>query len=616
MGSDTKQYNKANNTMNTAYTVQGSQNMEKLFSKPLPSLRSGAFYNTFPYPTKISPEAIAVYIACATNPGETVLDAFAGSGSTGIAALLCEHPTEQMIKTAEKLGVNPVWGKRNAILYEIGTYASFATKTITNRLKGSEYKKVISDYLTKAELQLSEMYSAKDPSGGQGVIRYAIWSEILICPECGNEIEYFANGTSRDPASFYNEVECPHCLKKHSVEKMTFATEDYYDRILGKTLSRKKRKIAWVYGSTNGENWDRKATDEDEEKIREINDNVDIFDSPKKLMWGDLHRAGYHYGISHLHHFYTVRNYLVMSKLWELAEMYPAREADAIKLLLLSYNEAHCTLMTRIVAKRNMKDFVLTGAQSGVLYISRLPVEKNIILGLHRKAKSFEKAYTLLEKCTGEIEVRNQTSVKMIEADNSIDFIFTDPPFGDFIPYAEVNQINELWLPQVTDRGQEIIISNAQNKTIQSYQDMLSTVFAELGRVIKKDRHIAVVFHAAKAKVWRAFSDAMEKSCLTIEMSSILDKTQSTFKQVVSKDSVQGDPVFLLKKSEHINDNLQSDRQILERVLATNPYSTEREKRHCYSLYIGQCMENGIVVNMDAKQVYDYIETLKEGELS
>ena len=107
------------------------RNLEKLFSKPLPSTRGGSFYNTFPYPTKISPEAIAVYIASATNPDDTVLDAFAGSGSTGIAALLAEHPTEKMLETANSLGVEPIWGKRNAILYEIGTYAAFATKTIS-----------------------------------------------------------------------------------------------------------------------------------------------------------------------------------------------------------------------------------------------------------------------------------------------------------------------------------------------------------------------------------------------------------------------------------------------------------------------------------------------------
>ena len=123
------------------------QNIEKLFSKPLPSTRGGAFYNTFPYPTKISPEAIAVYIASATNPNDTVLDAFAGSGSTGIAALLAEHPTDKMIEIARGLGVEPVWGKRNAVLYEIGTYATFAIKTITNRLRAKEYADAVNDFI-------------------------------------------------------------------------------------------------------------------------------------------------------------------------------------------------------------------------------------------------------------------------------------------------------------------------------------------------------------------------------------------------------------------------------------------------------------------------------------
>ena len=68
--------------------------IKKLFERPLPSARSGAFFNTFSYPTKISPESIAVYIASMTKPGDTVLDTFGGSGSTGIAALLCEHPTD------------------------------------------------------------------------------------------------------------------------------------------------------------------------------------------------------------------------------------------------------------------------------------------------------------------------------------------------------------------------------------------------------------------------------------------------------------------------------------------------------------------------------------------
>ena len=88
----------------------------KLYTTALPSSRSGVFYNTFAYPTKISPETVAIYIAAHTKPGDTVLDVFGGSGSTGLAALMCEHPTEAMIKSARDMNLQPVWGAMNAVI--------------------------------------------------------------------------------------------------------------------------------------------------------------------------------------------------------------------------------------------------------------------------------------------------------------------------------------------------------------------------------------------------------------------------------------------------------------------------------------------------------------------
>ena len=592
---------------------QTIQNIDKLFSKPLPSSRSGAFYNTFPYPTKISPEAIAVYIASMTQPGETVLDAFSGSGSTGIAALLCEHPTENIKKTAKAFGVDPIWGKRNAVLYEIGTYASFATKTLTNHLKANEYAEAVENFIAKAEALVGEMYVAQSPEGVLGTLRYAIWTEVLVCPGCESELEYFQYGTSRNPATFRDTITCPHCNKTSLVADMAFAKEDYSDTLIGKTISRKKRKLAWVYGTSGNKNWDRATVPNDTELIRKIEDEFIPLNAPCEIEWGDLYRAGYHYGITHLHHFYTTRNYAVFSKLWHLTETYPAREKDALRLLLLSYNSAHCTLMTRVVAKKNSKDFILTGAQSGVLYVSKLPVEKNILLGLRRKAKPFEEVYRMLEDCHGRVEVKNCSSMKMHEADQSVDFVFTDPPFGDFIPYAEVNQINELWLQNVTERREEVIISNAQNKSLESYRDMLTNVFNEIRRVTQQNSPIAVVFHAAKASVWDIFSEAIAAAGLEIQQSSFLDKTQASFKQVVSKASVQGDPLFLLRDSKGRNNYAICDEQILKTVIAENPHKTEIERRHCYSLYVGKCMEAGVPVQKDASQIYEYIQMLTEG---
>ena len=590
-------------------------NIKALYTKPLPSSRSGAFYNTFPYPTKISPEAIAVYIACTTNPGDTVLDAFAGSGSTGVAALLCEHPTKRMKEIAKSLDVTPVWGARNAVLYEIGTYASFAIKTILSRITNSEFTEAVDGFLNKAQDLVGKLYEVTDPAGATGTIRYIIWSEVLICPNCHAEISYFERGTSRNPVQFKDEIVCPHCKKVHHIDEMPFATEEYYDASLQRQTSRKKRIPAWIYGTTNGCNWDRQATEAEVSRVKEIEDNYPFNDTPQEIQWGELHRAGYHYGITHLHHFYTARNYIVMSKLWKLTETYAENIADALKLLLLSYNASHCTLMTRVVAKKKAKDFILTSAQSGVLYISKLPVEKNILLGLKRKVKPFAEAYTMLQDCTGQVTIRNSSSAKMKESDNSIDFVFTDPPFGDFIPYAEVNQINELWLNKVTRREDEIIISASQGKDVLTYQKLLTQVFSEINRVLKPTHYASIVFHAAKAKVWDAFSEAVTGAGLQIVLTNILDKTQASFKQVVSDGSVQGDPLFLLKKSsarKHVSQ--LTDKDVLRSLLTDHMTDPSFDNRTCFSWYVNRCMKLGVDVKMDAKQVYEFYNSQKKAK--
>lgn len=592
------------------------KDIKKIFESPLPSERSGAFFNTFSYPTKISPESIAVYIAAATNPGETVLDTFGGSGSTGIASLLCEHPTVRMKELASKLGINPIWGARNAIGYEIGTYGSFAAKTISNRLKANEFKKAVTDFIGKEKEQLMNYYSAADPNGQIGTIRHIIWSEILLCPHCGGEISFFDSGTKRNPVIFEKEMVCPHCGKKASVDEMKYQTEEYMDGLVGDKALRKKRIPSWVYGTTNGNNWDRAASAEDIEKANTIEQEMqDLNDAPKEIQWGELHRNGYHYGISYLHQFYTSRNYLVMRKLWDASSEYSQIVKDALRLLLLSYNASHCTLMTRVVAKKNAKDFVLTGAQSGVLYISKLPVEKNIILGLKRKAKPFYEAYKILENCTGSFLVRNKSSEELEEEDNTIDFVFTDPPFGDFIPYAEVNQINELWLEKVTERKKEIIISASQNKGINDYQEMLSKVFSEIKRVLKDSSYAAIVFHAAKAQVWTAFVGSVSKAGLNVELTNILDKKQASFKQIVSEASVQGDPLLLIRKGTQKISVSESEEDIIERIVLTMEDEGILDERRVYSLYVNECLRKNIHVTYDAKDAYVLIRQLRKGIL-
>jgi DNA modification methylase len=66
--------------------------VDALYKNPMSATRTGPLYSAFPYPTKISPEAIALFIAAHTKPGDTIFDGFAGSGTTGLAGLHYRQP--------------------------------------------------------------------------------------------------------------------------------------------------------------------------------------------------------------------------------------------------------------------------------------------------------------------------------------------------------------------------------------------------------------------------------------------------------------------------------------------------------------------------------------------
>lgn len=158
-----------------------------LYATPLPATRNGPLYTAFPYPTKISPEAIALYIATHTSPGATVFDGFAGSGTTGLAALLCDDPPDQLRNQAAKLGLRPRWGPRNAVLYEISGLGAFVANTLNNPPCPQRFRNAAEQVLREVTDELGWMYAAEDPDGGQGCFRHVVRSDVVICPDCGHQ---------------------------------------------------------------------------------------------------------------------------------------------------------------------------------------------------------------------------------------------------------------------------------------------------------------------------------------------------------------------------------------------------------------------------------------------
>lgn len=521
-----------------------------LYKHAIQSTRSGPLFNAFPYPTKISPEAAALFIASHTLPGELVLDCFGGSGTTGLGAILCASPTDKMRDEVKRLGLPVTWGPRRAVLYELGVLGAFISQVLCHPPDPNEFREAAESLLTNVRNRWAWLYKSHDPEGEMGEIRYVVWSDLLVCPKCGKEGSLWDGCVSCSPAAISRTFQCPHCHSSSTIDQATHVRETVHDDLLGQDRSVRKRVQAWVYGQTGGRTWSRVSDTEDGRFLARANATplpscVPVIAVP----WGDLYRSGYHEGMSHLHHFYTRRNLLAFSALWQEAENFPEQLQPALRFWLLSYNSAHSTIMTRVVAKKGQDDLVVTSAQPGVLYVSGLPVEKNIFAGVQRKIGTMARAFAVTHAFGGGVEVLNASSLDLDLPSESVDYVFTDPPFGGNIPYAEVNFLNEAWLGQTTDPKEEAIVSPHQDKSVEDYQELLRRAFAQAHRVLKPQGHATVVFHSASAEIWNALRKACEQAGFGVADTSVLDKTQGSFKQVRTTGAVKGDPIILLSKS-------------------------------------------------------------------
>lgn len=562
-----------------------------LYRTPLPASRTGALYNAFSYPTKISPEAIAIFLATHTNPGDTVLDTFCGSGTTGLAAKLCDRPTKNMLRTVKESGLSAEWGPRNAHLFDVGTLGCFMSGVMTNPPEPRAFREAVESLLATAKSELRGLYEVADPEGHFGQIRHVIWSDTIACSECGAEHILWDVATQRDPAKFLSKFDCPSCSRKIKLDACKRVTEAQID-IFGQTKVTRRRVPVEVHGETNGKKWRRPARSDDGHARAWKQFQLPKNAPRKPIVWGELYRAGYHLGIEELHDFYTPRNFLALAKCMEIADRQSEPIASALRFVILSYNASHSTLMTRIVAKKSQKDFVLTGAQSGVLYISGLPVEKNVLQGIERKAKVISDAFDLVYSSRSVVTVRQCSSEALPLEDESVDYVFTDPPFGDYIPYAEINQINELWLEKVTKRADETVVSKAGGKDIEHYRSSMTAVFREIERVLKPSGLATVVFHSAHVRIWQALCAAYAEAGLQVRLTSVLDKIQASFKQVVSTVSVKGDPLILLQKG---GDHAVKDEKANVFLEVTEEWSDRAsiDERSMFSEYVARSIAVG-----------------------
>ena len=118
--------------------------------------------------------------------------------------------------------------------------------------------------------------------------------------------------------------------------------------------------------------------------------------------------------------------------------------------------------------------------------------------------------------------------------DDSLDYVFTDPPFGENIFYADLNCLVESWHRARTRTDTEAIVDRPKGKEIADYQRLMQRCFEAYRRVLKPGRWITVVFHNSRNAIWNAIQEAMLAAGFVVADVRTLDKQQGSYRQVTS----------------------------------------------------------------------------------
>lgn len=95
----------------------------------------------------------------------------------------------------------------------------------------------------------------------------------------------------------------------------------------------------------------------------------------------------------------------------------------------------------------------------------------------------------------------------------SVDYIYTDPPYGKKIPYLDLSAMWNAWLDlEVTeeDYEQEAIEGGEHKKSKEQYNDLMAQSIKEMYRVLKYDRWMSFVFAHKDPEFWHLIIETAE----------------------------------------------------------------------------------------------------------
>ena len=465
--------------------------------------RTDPIYNCHAYLTKVPIGAIQPFIETFTEPGEVVVDFFAGSGMTGLAALT--------LNRRARLSDISVLGKHIATGY-LTDAPSWKLRTMADRMMAAARKALGTLYMTK-----------RGSDGAKVEMIRTIWSFTYLCPSCGYEMVFHDALTEREGVP----EQCPSCHGPF-VRRRWARGEDVPVEVV--VQGENGRQVVQDVCETDRREMHTASKDG---RLREI-PSLPITEDREMFSRSGLGRSG----MTETAKFFSPRNGIALVELWR------AINDVEDKTIRQALRFAFTAILPRASMRYQWSAKRPLNAQNQTYYIAPVYFEWNVFDLYGRKVNAVIRANeTLLDhgdllrrRGLWDVSYEIASAAKLTHLDDSsVDYVFTDPPFGSNIFYSDMSLFQEAWLGETTDHASEAVVHTTgkrKSRSSERYEELLRRAFSEAFRVLKPGRYMSVVFGNSSGRIWglvqRALRDAGFKA--TPAHVAILDKGQRSVK--------------------------------------------------------------------------------------
>lgn len=515
--------------------------------------KSDSIYNAHSYHTKVPHKAIMRYILHYTQPGDIVLDGFCGTGMTGVAAHLCGnrqevsdlgyaiHDDGTLVDSAGNRVSH--FGPRFAILADLSPAATFIAYNYNVPVSISAFAAAARRLLSDFEDRYGWMYRTMHTDGRTtGRINYVVWSDIFLCSNCQQEIIFWVDAV--DEGDVKDQIQCPECgtiLSRRTIQR---ARTTVLDPTLGRPIAKAKRVPVLIDYRIGSVRFQKKPDDADREVLRRIDQEAVPGWYPRRRIDEDIdlwyerdYRA---LGIFSVDAFFSKRSLIAASFFHDSI----AQSEGRLSAFLWFWFES--VLMGFTMLNRFLKNAFsqVNRILSGTLYVGAMQSEVSPWYALEGKIHRLR----ALERLNGANQIIATMSTSALDLpENSVDYVFVDPPFGSNIIYSDLSILWESWLRLWTRTSAEAVVHRRKKNnpsTLENYGRLMTACFARMHRALKPNRWITIEFHNSRNSVWNTMQEALLRAGFVVADVRVLDKQLETFKQVTAAGAVKQDLVI------------------------------------------------------------------------